>query len=257
MDSTIAKVKSDRAYFDNLGNVYAPDASVNIFNEQIGGVSCFWFTPKQVVGNSIIIYLHGGSFALGSLQSHRAMVSHISGTLKCQILFVEYARSPEKPFPHGVNDVVNVYKKIIKRNPHASIIFIGDSAGGGLAVSAVFCLKAGNLKLPDRVVLISPWINLRCNTVSFEKRKTADPILTKSLLQEYAAYYAPGNIDEADPSQLQFESFPPAFLLVGSNEVLFDDTKNFYDTIKSIQPTVKMKEYQGQNHVWLLTDIHL
>jgi len=256
MDSIINKVKGDRAYFDNLGNIYPADSTINIRNEQISGVACNWFTPQNIESDNIIIYLHGGSFSLGSLQSHKAMVSHLTRALKTKILFVDYALAPENPFPRGVSDVIKVYKAIMKRYPGAGIFFIGDSAGGGLAVSSIFSAANEHLKLPRGIVLISAWINLRCNNPSYEKRKTADPILTREALQEYASYYAGCNLDEADPSQMKFNRFPPTFLLVGSNEILYDDTENFYKTIKPIQANTTMKEYKNQNHVWLLTNIH-
>ncbi|SHF09574.1 alpha/beta hydrolase fold [Fodinibius roseus] len=111
------------------------------------------------------------------------------------------------------------------------------------------------LQMPSRVVLISPWLNLKCNTESHKRRKEMDPILTTDMLLEYANYYAGDDLDEADPSQLSFTSFPPLFILVGSNEILFGDSKLFYEKVKSLQPRTKMKEYEDQNHVWLLADI--
>lgn len=256
MESIATKVDSDRAFFTTLGNIYPADSAVNVSAEQISGVNCYWFTPREAKANQVILYLHGGSFALGSVQSHKAMVSNITSALGSRILFVEYSLAPEKPFPNGVNDVVKVYKEILKRNPGTKILFMGDSAGGGLAISAINFLGKENLKSPDALITISAWINLRCNTTSYETRKKADPILTQEMLQEYAGYYASKNIHEADPSQMKFKSFPPTFLLVGSNEILFDDTENFYSAIKVLQPKIKMKEYEDQNHVWLLSNIH-
>ena len=76
------------------------------------------------------------------------------------------------------------------------------------------------------------------------------------MLSEYAEYYVAGNWKEADPGQLTLNSFPPLFILVGSNEILFDDAQSFYEKIKPLQPDTNMKEYMNENHVWLLADIH-
>jgi len=67
--------------------------------------------------------------------------------------------------------------------------------------------------------------------------------------------YSSNNIKEADPSELKFKKFPPVFLLVGTDEVLIDDSKNFYTFIKPIQKDSKLKEYDGQKHVWLFSHI--
>ena len=72
---------------------------------------------------------------------------------------------------------------------------------------------------------------------------------------EYAGYYVANNWNEADPAQFTFNSFPPLLILVGSNEILFDDSKLFYEKIKPLQPDTQMKEYENQVHGWPLIDI--
>lgn len=255
MDSVLNKVNADREFFNSLGDTYPADYSVEITSEQIEGVTCYWFEPDNFDENKIIMYLHGGSFVLGSIQSHKPMVSHFASALSARVLFIEYALAPEKPFPNGVNDVLKVYRELICKYPDAKISIIGDSAGGGLSVSFLKMVIKEKLQMPASVVLISPWLNLKCNTESYESRKDIDPVLTRDMLLEYANYYAGNDWDKADPSQLNFNCFPPLFILVGSNEILFDDSKYFYEKIKPVQPMTKMKEYKNQCHVWLLTDI--
>lgn len=256
MESIISKVNSDRVFFDGLGKIYPPDTTVVISKELLAGVDCYWFVPKNKVSNEVVIYLHGGSFALGSLQSHKALVTHFASSLKKSIVFVDYALAPENPYPKGVNDIYSVYSAILNKFAKSKIYLIGDSAGGGLAVSSIEEILSKGLKLPDAVILISPWLDLACDNPSYVKRRSLDPILTREVLQQYASYYTPENLKQADPSQLKFTTFPPAFILVGSNEILFDDAKNFYESIKPIQTKTWMKEYENQNHVWLLTDIN-
>lgn len=67
--------------------------------------------------------------------------------------------------------------------------------------------------------------------------------------------YASNNILQADPSEIKFKEFPPVFLLVGTDEVLNDDSKNFYRYINPIQPLAKLKEFEGQKHVWVFSHI--
>lgn len=256
MKINVEKLNTDRANFNSLGNFYPADSTVKITKELMAGVTCHWFIPGTFDEAKIIIHLHGGLFSLGSLQSHTPMATYIASALSTKVLFVEYALAPEKPFPNGLNDVLKVYRELIRKYPNAKISLIGDSAGGGLSVSLVKKLTEEKLQLPLSVILISPWLNLTCNTESHETRKKMDQILTKEMLVEYANYYVADNKwNEADPSQLTFNSFPPLFVLVGSNEVLFDDSKLLYEKIRPLQSNTKMKEYLNQNHVWLMADI--
>jgi acetyl esterase/lipase len=73
---------------------------------------------------------------------------------------------------------------------------------------------------------------------------------------EYADYYVANHWNEADPGQFTFTSFPPLLILVGSNEILFDDSTLFYEKIKRLQPDTQKKEYENQVHGWPLIDIH-
>ncbi len=254
-DSILKRVNADRAVFNGLGNIYPADGSVEISAGQIEGVTCYWFVPDSFDGSKIVIYLHGGMFVLGSIETYRAMISHFASAFSAKILFVEYALAPEKPFPNGINDVLKVYREIVQGYPDAKITLMGDSAGGALSATLIKKATEEKLPMPSGVVLLSPWIYLRGNTESYETRKKLDPILTKDKLMEYAGYYAANNWDEADPSQFTFNSFPPLLILVGSNEILFDDSKLFYEKIKLLQPNSQMKEYENQVHGWPLIDI--
>jgi epsilon-lactone hydrolase len=255
MDSILDKVNADRAAFDGLGHIYPADGSVVISAEPIDGVSCYWFVPNRFAKNKIVIYLHGGMFVLGSIEGYKAMVSHFASAFSAKVLFIEYGLAPEKPFPHGINDILKVYRELIRKYPDAKITVMGDSAGGGLAATLIKMASEEKLQMPSSVIFLSPWLYLRGNNESYETRKKMDSILTKDKLMEYAGYYVANHWNEADPSQFTFDSFPPLLILVGSNEILNDDSKLFYEKIKSLQPDTHMKEYANQVHGWPLIDI--
>jgi epsilon-lactone hydrolase len=256
MESILNTVNKDRTVFDGLGHIYPADSSVEISAESIEGVSCHWFVPQRFDKNKIVIYLHGGMFVLGSIEGYKAMISHFASAFSARILFIEYALAPEKPFPNAAKEILKVYRELIRKYPDAKITLMGDSAGGGLSATLIKMASEENLPMPSSVILISPWVYLRGNTESYETRKKLDPILTKEKLMEYAGYYAGTHWNEADPGQFTFKSFPPLLILVGSNEILHDDSKLFYEKIKLLQPDTQMKEYENQIHGWPLIDIH-
>jgi monoterpene epsilon-lactone hydrolase len=256
MDSILNTVNTDRAAFNGLGHIYPVDASVEISEEPLEGVPCYWFVPDRVDKNKIVIYLHGGMFVLGSIEGYKAMISHFASAFSAKILFIEYALAPEKPFPNAPKEILKVYRELIRKYPDAKITLMGDSAGGGLSATLIKMASEENLPMPSSVILISPWVYLRGNTESYETRKKLDPILTKEKLMEYAGYYAGTHWNEADSGQFTFKNFPPLLILVGSNEILHDDSKLFYEKIKRLQPDTHMKEFENQVHGWPLIDIH-
>jgi len=246
-----------RRFFDGLGQNYPRNESVKREATAVNGIKCHWFMPENEVPKKIIIYLHGGVFVVGSIKSHQSMVSHFSAQLQTRILFVDYALAPENPYPQGLNDVMEVYQTLLTHFPGHEIMFMGDSAGAGLTVSAIGKMIAGNLQLPKGVVMISPWINLSCENSSVEGNRAIDPILTREYLRESAELYTGSTpIHNSSPEYINFNKFPPLLILVGTNEILLDDSRLFFSRIKPIQPNSILSIYENQNHVWPLANVH-
>jgi acetyl esterase/lipase len=63
-------------------------------------------------------------------------------------------------------------------------------------------------------------------------------------------------LSEVNPIETMFGKFPPTLILVGSGEILIDDSKSIYKKIISQQDKTKLSIYDKQNHVWILKNIH-
>lgn len=254
-DSTLQKIAGERAFYETLGKIYPAESSVPVNETTIAGVKAYWFNQDLTSQKHIVIHLHGGMFALGSINSYRAMISHLSKNLNLPVIYIEYSLAPEKPYPVAINEIVKVYNELRKKYPGYKFSITGDSAGGALAIELVYKTIEEKVPAPGCVVLISPWVDLKTQNPSYVTKQAVDPILSKKTLRDHAVLYNPKNIKQADPSELKFKSFPPIFVLVGSDEVLLDDAKNFYTYIKPVQKKAKLKEFEGQKHVWLVSDI--
>src|ERR1700761_4886788 len=97
-------ITARRERFNQLGSIYPKQASVTTEHVTINGVNCYWLTPENPQPNKIIVHLHGGAFAVGSIQSHGSMLTHFAHKLQTRILFVDYALAPELPYPNALND---------------------------------------------------------------------------------------------------------------------------------------------------------
>lgn len=248
-------IEENRALYDGVGNIYPAHNAVTISKEIINDIVCHWFKPKNAKANKLAIYVHGGGYAIGSINSHQAMVSHFAYGLERTILFVEYSLAPEKPYPNGLNDVLNIYQWATEEFSNHQLYLMGDSAGGGLIIACVNEINLQKLKSPKAIALISPWFNLETNNPSSVSRQHLDQILNKEMVQNFAYAYAGADLPKADPSRIQFNSFPPVFVGVGTNEILFDDSINFFDMVYQIQENAQLKIYSGQGHV--LTQLNI
>jgi monoterpene epsilon-lactone hydrolase len=254
-DSTLQMINGERAFYETLGKIYPVESSVTVTETSIAGVDAYWFNQNPTSEKHIVIHLHGGMFALGTINSYRAMISHLSKNLNLPVVYIEYSLAPEKPYPTAINEIVKVYSELVKKYPGYKFSITGDSAGGALAIELVHKIIDAKLPVPSSLALISPWVDLKTKNQTYVSKQAFDPILSKKTLHAHAVLYNPKNIKEADPSELKFKTFPPVLILVGTDEVLLDDSKNFYAYIKPIQKKAKLKEFEGQKHVWPVSDI--
>jgi epsilon-lactone hydrolase len=248
------EINTSRINFDKLGTQYKKANNVTVEKEIIENINCFWLFKKGTkIENRIIIYLHGGCFVLGSINSHQALVSHFADKLDIPILFIEYSLAPENPFPIAIIEILKVYQFIQLKNKKVDTIFMGDSVGAGLSMSVISILNKKSIKKPSKLIMLSPWIDLSLNNKSIIENADVDPILSKEQLEKFTALYL-GNtkLSEANPIETIFEDFPPTLILLGSSEILLDDSKIAYATITEKQPNTKIKIYENQTHVWLL-----
>lgn len=252
------KIFNSRKNFEKLGAIYNKADNVTIKKEIIENVNCYWLNDKENTKTSkIIVYLHGGCFVLGSIQSHQSLVSHLSKHLSLSVLFVDYSLAPEHPFPSAIIDIIQVYKHLLLQYPENDIILMGDSAGAGLALSILSKLNESNIHSPKYLVMLSPWIDLTCTNKSLTVNADLDPVLTKEQLKEFVLLYVnDNNLSDANPIEAMYGQFPPTLILVGSGEILLDDSKSIYNKISSQQTKAKLSVYDKQNHVWMLENIH-
>lgn len=252
---SMEKIQETRTFFNSLGLLYPEAKDISISTERIAGILCWWFRPREARDGQVILYAHGGSYALGGIESHRAMVSHLAASVRSTILFVDYSLAPEKPFPQGREDFLEVYSALCEAYPGVTVYMMGDSAGGGLIVSALGALLP-ELPQPAGVVLLSPWIDLECRGESYSTNSKSDPILSRSELLAYSTIYCPEReTNFCTPARIEFDVFPPCLLMVGSGEILADDSAAFYSKIRKIQSNTRLSYFEGVTHVWPLSAI--
>ncbi|UNY98767.1 alpha/beta hydrolase [Zhouia spongiae] len=132
MDTTISKeeLTQTRTFFNTLETIYPPSEGVPFNREKINGVVTYTCCPQETKRNRILRYVHGGSFALGGIESHKAFISHFSKKTQTKIVFVKYDTPLKHPYSNGLKDFKPVYQEIYVRNKESRMITGGDSADG-------------------------------------------------------------------------------------------------------------------------------
>ena len=254
----MTNLKEERKEFESLGHIYPVQTGVSIKQQVIAGVPAYWFTPEHVSGSEVVIFLHGGGFIYGSIESHQAMVSHIAKAIERKMLLVEYSLAPEHPFPAALNETVAVIQELVRTHRDFQFSVMGDSAGGNLAMSTALKLKSLHAQPALYHVLISPWVNMETVYPSYAKNEKLDPIITKDFVEYAAGLYSGGhNLKDPliSPVHGDFKGIAPTLVLVGAHEVLTDDSVFLYEALEKADVPSELKIYDGANHVWPLVDI--
>jgi acetyl esterase/lipase len=178
----------------------------------------------------VILYLHGGGYQKGSVESHRKIVAHIAKAAGALAVSVDYRLTPEHRHPAQVEDSLTVYQWLLDRDHAADeIVLAGDSAGGGLALGTALALKDTARPLPAAVVAISPWTDMSISGGSITSRSTTDTVDVAYLYRLRDSFVSEDQRTDARASPLcgDLAGLPPVYLMAGDDEILRDDAIRF------------------------------
>ena len=218
------------------------------------GVPAEWLTTPATSADTVILYLHGGSYNSGSIASHRSLAANITHAAKTRALIVGYRLAPEYRFPAAVDDAKAVYRWLLENhfNPD-HIVVAGDSCGGGLALSLLISLRDETTPLPVAAVCLSPWTNLACTGESWETNLKKDIMLDPEALRKSAQLYL-GESDPrtplASPLYADLKGLPPILIQVGSSELLLSDATCFAEQAQAVGSKVTLQVWKDMQHEW-------
>ncbi len=219
-----------------------------------GGVPAEWIVPPGAADDRVILYLHGGGYVMGSINTHRAMVARIARAAQAKALALDYRMAPEHPFPAAVDDATAAYRWLLAQGyKPGKIVISGDSAGGGLTLATLIALRDAKTPLPAAAVPISPWADLEGTGASVETRAAADPMVDKPGLLRMAKMYAGDHNSKnplISPIHADYSGIPPMLIQVGDAEILLDDATRVTERAKAAGVKVEMEAWPEMFHVW-------
>ncbi len=204
-----------------------------------------------------LLYLHGGGWVLGDLDSHDGICCRLANEARCCVVAVCYRLAPEHPFPAAIDDGAAALRWIAAeagslRIDPARMAVGGDSAGGNIA--AVLALMGRDGTAPASVVqvLLYPAVDLSMSGESY--RVTTDGMtITPATMRYFIDHYAPNPADRADwrASPLNAPSLrgsPPAFVLTCGHDPLRDEGRRYAERLESEGVPVTMLDLGDQTH---------
>ncbi len=219
-----------------------------------GGIPAEWIVAPGGEDNRVILYLHGGGYVMGSINTHREMVSHISRAAKARILIIDYRLAPEQPFPAAVEDSTAAFRWLLKEGiDPGRIVVAGDSAGGGLTVATLVALRDEGDPLPAACVCLSPWVDMEAIGNSMTTKAEEDPMVQREGIIRLGEAYLGGadaRTPLAAPLYADLTGLPPMLIQVGTSETLLDDATRLAERAKEAGVDVTLEPWEEMIHVW-------
>jgi monoterpene epsilon-lactone hydrolase len=250
-----APIRYQRWWFDSVApRVATKIKGVRHEELEIDGMRAEWAIPEGAKDGRAILYFHGGAYVVGSIASHRSMVSQLAKVAGCRALSVDYRLAPEHLFPAAVEDAVKAFEWLITHGYEAeNIVIAGDSAGGSLSVAAMLSLRDAGSPLPAAAMLLSPWTDLEVKGESVRSVGRRDPMLTaKALCREAGMCLGEESPRHplASPIYADLKGLPPMLIQVGTREILLDDARRLAERAKEAGVEVELDVWEDMFHVW-------
>ncbi|MEY9929776.1 monoterpene epsilon-lactone hydrolase [Catenulispora sp. GP43] len=247
-------VAEQRAIFHGMIASTPLPEDVTARPDELGGVPVVVVETPDLDPSRVILYFHGGAYALGSAPDSVGLASDIARRVRARAISVDYRLAPEDPFPAAVDDAVAAYRALLGQGvPAARIAFVGESAGGGLVAAVLVALKDSALPQPASAAVFSPWADLTVSGTSISSKEKLDPALTPEALRTRARDYL-GHHDPAaplaSPIYADLSGLPPLLIQVGSHEILLDDAIRLTARAASDDVPVELQVWPEVPHVF-------
>ncbi|NOX34855.1 MAG: alpha/beta hydrolase [Deltaproteobacteria bacterium] len=242
-----------RKLLEKSAFAFKPYKSIKVEPFCIKGIEAQWLLPLHHNEKRIIMYIHGGGYIAGSINSHKDLASRIAKASNAKVLIFNYGLAPEHPFPEGLTDVKTMYQWLFDNYyDTCKISLAADSAGAGLGLSLLSWVLLEKRFLPVCSVLMSPWIDLECKNESHINNSGKDPMLSRETLKKAARLYTDQDLSlpMISPVNSNFKGITPVLIQVGGHEVLMDDSKTLAQKLKKTGAIVELEIWEEMFHVW-------
>jgi monoterpene epsilon-lactone hydrolase len=226
---------------------------VQFEREMVGHMEALWIKHSKHIKGKIILYLHGGGYGMGSIQSHQKLVSKISLSAGVNALMIEYRLAPEHPFPAALDDAYEAYQWLLKKGYSPDDIIIGgDSAGGGLTLATLLLINQKNEIQPKAAICLSPWVDLTAASPEMDAYQKNDPFIDKESIKIWAHRYAGDDLNNplVSPLFADLSGIAPLLVQVGTSEILLFENRAFQSKAKAQHVSIKYVEYPEMVHVF-------
>lgn len=242
------KLPQIRAEFDEL--LVGPEPAP-VTQATLAGLAAITAHPAEARVGASILFLHGGGFQIGSLNSHRSLVSRLAHATRVPVTAAAYRLAPEHRHPAAIDDCLAAYRALVE-DTASRIVIAGDSAGGYLTLDLALKARDQGLPQPAGLVLISPWLDLALRGDSYTSRAEVDIFSKGPQLRAMARTYLGRDIDPANPAVCPLDALlaglPPIHIEAGDADITRDDSVTLQSRVTAAGGACTLHLWPGMFH---------
>lgn len=249
-DTATREIAAQRVIYDAMcAHFRAPrPPGLSVEDRRVAGVPVRVYAPERA-GRGLLLYLHGGGFVVGGLDSHDDICAEIAAETGCALVAADYRLAPEHRHPAAFEDALSVFEALAGEG--APVVLIGDSAGACLA-AAISHATRGAARAPAAQVLIYPGLGGDPDAGSALEHASA-PMLSRDDVLFYAGIRGE---DPADPTArplaaTDYSGLPPTVLSSAECDPLADDAAAYASQLEAAGVAVAHVAEPGLVHGWL------
>lgn len=215
----------------------------------------FIVTPKEEKTNLKILYFHGGSYVAEATEKHWEFIQKLTLDTKATIIMPDYPLIPKYNYKDVFEMVQPLYKEIIEQVDSDNLIVMGDSAGGGLGLALMEKISLDGLKKAKKIILISPWLDVRLTNPEIEKIQKKDKELDRNNLKLAGITYAVEdgiNSYLVNPIDGDLSKLNDITIFIGTNDILNPDAHLIQEKAKRQEVSIELREYENAAHNWII-----
>ena len=213
-------------------------------------------SPRNHVPSGVVMMFHGGAYVRLPLAEHWHFADRLVQRTGWQVILPIYPKAPKATVTEALGKVLPLVLSVLHH--HHPVVFMGDSAGGGLALAVCELLAKDQAPLPAQLILMSPWLDIALRDPQSQALEAQDPILACEGLREIGRVWS-GNLSPDDPRVSPLlglsSALPPMTVITGTREIFYPDALTLSQQATRLGIDVELTVGEGLFHCYPLFNL--
>ena len=220
-----------------------------------GGMQYFTLNLTGDAAQKVIVYFPGGSYIDQPRAVHWMFLDALAQDTGAGFIVPIYPKLPDNDAETAYAALTAFYDEVVADLPCSELVFMGDSAGGGMALSFAMQLRDAGVTGPEELMLICPWVDVTLTNADIPAVEKHDPALDSEMLRHLGELWA-GDLDTTDPvvSPLygNLSGLGEITLFTTTGELLYPDIMLLDAALTDTGADHNIVTQTGVFHVWPL-----